>query len=108
MFDPDYRIKAIKPKGFRPPDDWSQRGQTTRLILGILRQSAEPMTSRDVAVQLVAERALEPTDKMLRLMTKRCGVALRGQRDKCVTVSTEGPGMSVLRELAHNERPGSI
>lgn len=26
MFDPDYRIKAIKPKGFRPPDDWSQRG----------------------------------------------------------------------------------
>ncbi len=72
----------------------------TRLILGILRQAAEPMTARDVAVQLIAERALEPSDKIVRLMTKRCGVALRGQRGRGVAVSTEGPGMSVLWALA--------
>lgn len=96
MFDPDYRIEAIKPKAFRPPEDWSKRGQMTRIVLGILRQSTEPLTARDVALQLIAERALEPTDKMVRLMTKRCGVALRGQRDKGAVQSTEGPGMSVL------------
>ena len=39
MFDPDYRIDTIKPKAFRPPEDWSKRGQMTRLILGILRQA---------------------------------------------------------------------
>ena len=100
MFDPDYRIEAIKPKAFRPPEDWSKRGQMTRLILGILRQASEPLTARDVALQLIAERALEPTDKIIRLMTKRCGVALRGQRDKGVAVSNEGPGMSVVWELA--------
>jgi hypothetical protein len=99
MFDPDYRIEAIKPKAFRPPEDWSKRGEMTRLILGILRQASEPLTSRDVALQLIAERALDPNDKMVRLMTKRCGVALRGQRDKGVTVSDEGPGMSVLWRL---------
>lgn len=51
---------------------------------------------RDVALQLIAERALEPTDKMVRLMTKRCGVALRGQRDRGVATSIEGAGMAVL------------
>ncbi|PPD00484.1 MAG: hypothetical protein CTY31_05035 [Hyphomicrobium sp.] len=99
MFDPDYRIEAIKPKAFRPPEDWSKRGEMTRLILGILRQAAEPLTSRDVALQLIAERALEPNDKMVRLMTKRCGVALRGQRDKATVQSFDGPGMSVLWKL---------
>ncbi len=100
MFDPDYRIEAIKPKAFRPPDDWSKRGEMTRIILGIMRQASEPLTARDVALQLIAERALDPDDKMVRLMTKRCGVALRGQRDKGVTRSMDGPGMSVLWSLS--------
>lgn len=57
LFDPDYRVEAIRPKAFRPPDDWSKRGEMTRVILDILRQAAEPLTSRDIALQLVAERA---------------------------------------------------
>ena len=83
MFDPDYKVEAIKPRAFRPPEDWSRRGEMTRLILCILRQAAEPMTSRDIAVQLIIERALDKDDpRLVRLMTKRVGVALRGQRDK--------------------------
>lgn len=101
MFDPDYRIECIKPKTFRPPEDWSKRGQMTRIILGILRKAAEPLTSRDIAVQLIAERALDQNDeKLLRLMTKRCGVALRGMRDRGVAQSSIGPGQSVLWRLA--------
>lgn len=101
MFDPDYRIESIKPKGFRPPEDWSKRGQMTRIILGILRQATEPMTSSDIAVQLIAERALDQTDtKLQRLMTKRVGVALRGMRDRDLARSKQGPGMSVLWALA--------
>lgn len=100
MFDPDYEIASIKPKAFRPPEDWSKRGEMTRLILGIMRKATEPLTSRDVATQLVIERALDRHDaKLLRLMTKRVGVALRGQRDKGVTVSTIGPGQCVLWRL---------
>lgn len=100
MFDPDYRIECIKPKAFRPPEDWSKRGQMTRIILGILRKAAEPLTSRDIAAQLIAERALDQNDdKLLRLMTKRCGVALRGMRDRGIALSETGPGQSVLWEM---------
>ena len=100
MFDPDYRIEAIKPKAFRPPEDWSKRGEMTRLILGILRLASEPMSSRDIAVQLIIERALDKEDhRLIRLMTKRVGVALRGQRDKGEAISHLGPGQFVLWEL---------
>lgn len=101
LFDPTYEIASIKPKAFRPPDDWSKRGEMTRLILGILRKATEPLTSSDIAAQLIAERALDQSDvKLQRLMTKRVGVALRGQRDKGVAVSKPGPGMSVLWSLS--------
>jgi hypothetical protein len=96
LFDPTYEIASIRPKAFRPPDDWSKRGEMTRIILGILRKATEPLTSSDIAAQLIAERALEPTDKLQRLMTKRVGVALRGLRDRGIAASSPGPGMSVL------------
>lgn len=100
MFDPEYRVECIKPKGFRPPADWSKRGEMTRIILGILRKAAEPMTARDIAVQLIAERALDVSDaKLARLMTKRVGVALRGQRDRGVVQSGQAHGQYVLWAL---------
>lgn len=106
MFDPDYRIEAIRPKAFRPPADWSKRGEMTRIILGILRKAAEPMSCRDIAVQLMAERGLDVDDaKLARLMTKRVGVALRGQRDRGAATSVHGQGQFILWALPHLPRP---
>jgi len=56
LFDPSYEIASIKPKAFRPPPDWSKRGEMSRLIFGILRKAAVPLTTRDIAQQLMAER----------------------------------------------------
>lgn len=100
LFDPEYEIASIKPKAFRPPEDWSKRGEMTRIILGIMRKASEPLTSSDIAAQLIVERALDRTDKLQRLMTKRVGVALRGLRDRNIALSEPGPGMSVLWSLA--------
>ena len=97
QFDPDYRVEAIRPKAFRPPKDWAKRGEMTRIVLSILRQAAEPLTTRDIALQLLVERALDSSDqRLLRLMSKRVGVALRGQRDKSVVRSEQGPGQYML------------
>lgn len=97
QFDPDYQVETIKPKAFRPPKDWSNRGQMSRIILSILRQASEPLTTRDIAVQMLLERALDRHDlRLLRLMSKRVAVALRGQRDNGVVVSDQGPGQYML------------
>ena len=101
LFDPDYQVEAIRPKAFRPPKDWSNRGEMSRIILSVLRQAAEPLTTRDIALQLLLERALDKNDqRLLRLMTKRVGVALRGQRDNGVVRSDQGPGQYMLWEIA--------
>lgn len=101
MFDPDYRIETIKPKAFRPPEDWSKRGQMSRMILGAMREATEPMTVRDIALQVMAERGLDENNQaIVRMMLKRCGVALRGMRDRGIATSEEGPGQCVLWELS--------
>jgi hypothetical protein len=54
-FDPDFQVETIKPKAFRPPKDWSSRGKMSRIILSVLRQAAEPLTTRDV-IRLLGEQ----------------------------------------------------
>jgi|SRR5208282_866296 len=101
QFDPNYQVEAIRPKSFRPPEDWAHPGEMSRMALSILRQAAEPLTTRDIALQMLVERALDKNDlKLLRLMTKRVGVALRGQRDRGTTRSSQGPGQYQLWEIA--------
>jgi hypothetical protein len=100
QFDPSYQIQSIVPKAWRPPEHWSKRGEMTRVIMGILRQATEPMTTRDIAYQLLTERALDKNDiGLVRLMTKRVAVSMRDYRTKGVVRSIEGPGQYNLWEM---------
>ncbi len=72
----------------------------TRVALSMLRQTAEPLTTRDIALQLLVERALDKNDqKLLPLMTKRVGVALRLQREKGVAQREKGRGSTWFGKL---------
>ncbi|WP_316976013.1 hypothetical protein [Shumkonia mesophila] len=33
QFGPSHQVEAIRPKAFRPPKDWANRGQMSRIIL---------------------------------------------------------------------------
>lgn len=100
QFDANFKVEAIHPRAFRPPKDWSNRGQMSRVCLSILRQAVEPLTTRDIALELLISRALDKNDlALLRLMTKRVAVALRGQREKGVVKSDQGPGQFMLWKL---------
>ncbi|MES2292985.1 MAG: hypothetical protein V4527_06790 [Pseudomonadota bacterium] len=103
QFDPNLAVETIKPRAFRPPENWSKRGEMMRLIVSVLRRATEPLTSRDIAFELIVERALDKTDqKLIRLMSKRVGVALRHQRDAGRVVSILGPGQYNLWQIARN------
>ena len=98
---PDMEVEAIRPRMFRPPEDWASRGQMSRLVLTILRQSHDALTTREIAAQMILERALDVEDvKLLNLMVRRVGSALRHQRDKSRVTSTEGPGNYQLWTVA--------
>jgi hypothetical protein len=58
------------------------------------------MTTRDIAEQLLTERALNKGDKgLVRLMTKRVAVSLRDYRDRGYVRSLKEPGQYNLWEL---------
>lgn len=112
QFDPKLEIETIRPRAFRPPKDWSKRGEMMRLIISVLRRATEPLTTRDIAFELIVERALDKTDqKLMRLMSKRVGVALRHQRDAGRVKCFLGPGQynlwQIIREgaVAEGESP---
>ena len=63
QFDANYQVESIKPKAFRPPKDWSNRGQMSRIILSVLRQASEPLTSRDIALELLGRGATHSAGK---------------------------------------------
>jgi hypothetical protein len=62
QFEPDFRVETIKPKAFHPPAARANRGEMTRLVLSILRQASEPLTSRDIALELLIQRAMDKSD----------------------------------------------
>ena len=67
----------------------------------ILRMAAEPLTSRDIALEMLVTRALDKNDqRLLQLMTKRVGVALRIQRKRGAVKCNHGPGQFMLWEVA--------
>lgn len=87
---PDLEIVSIAPKTFRPPADWSKRGEMKRMVLSILRTARAPMTSREIAERMVVERGLQATTATLTLMSKRVSTCLRDQREKGLARSAEG------------------
>lgn len=98
---PQMVVEAIKSKVFRPPADWSKRGEMTRMVLSILRTARAPMTTREIAERMVVERGLQATTEALNSMTRRVACALRTQREKGVARSQEGEaGFWQLWEIA--------
>jgi hypothetical protein len=89
---PDLDIPAIAPKMVKPPEDWSKRGEMSRQVFGIMRASQRPLTSREIASQMIVNRGLAATPKLLNLMTRRVSSCLRDQRERGVVENVETKG----------------
>jgi hypothetical protein len=99
QFDPSCHVEAIKPKTFRPPPDWAQRGEMTKLVLSILRQATEPMMSRDIASKC-SHPSVDKNDQNLLPLIERIGAALHLQRLNGSVCSSSGTGQYIIWEVA--------
>jgi hypothetical protein len=76
IFDPNADIGAIHPKQY-PPRHAAFRGEMMRHVMGCLRVSEKPITSRDVALVVMKARGLDPADgELLVTIRKRVGACL--------------------------------
>lgn len=54
--------ESIAPKAVRRRNDWFKPGELARMVLDILRVASAPLTSREIAAQVMERRGLDPAD----------------------------------------------
>jgi hypothetical protein len=100
LFDPAAVPDAIEPKVWRPNADWAKRGEMIRICLDTLRRASAPLCNRDIALVLMTARGMDTDDeRLVKLIAKRVGCCLRGQREIGLVKSEDGPGQTVVWRL---------
>lgn len=58
LFDPDYDLSSIKPKGIRSSNPWFAKGEISRLALDALRTASAALSTCDIAEALIARKGI--------------------------------------------------
>jgi hypothetical protein len=66
LFDPDIRPEEIRPRQLRAHNDWFEPGECLRLIYDVLRDAAQPVTTRDLAGRIIAAKGIADADTRAR------------------------------------------
>lgn len=109
MFDVDYPIGRIKPRGECYRKDWKSRGEMIRLIFSILRNTSRPMTVREIAIEVMANKQMDTNNrKAVESMWQRVGRTLRKKRDIGQLRSYMGPDYVLLWEIVTDANPSPL
>ena len=104
LFDPDAQLDEIKTKPM-PPRHHAFKGQVTRSILDMLRNSGSSLDGLTITKRLMEERELNLADKKLvKTIQKRVGAALRNMRDRGMVLSQQGSQGMLLWQLKPIDR----
>ena len=56
IFKPDYDLRSIKTKAYRPANEYFQPREANRLILEVLREAGEPMDTGEITKRIAARK----------------------------------------------------
>jgi hypothetical protein len=62
LFDPDIRPNDIRPKQLRARNAWFSPGECLRLIYDELRETTQPVTTRELAERIMQVKAIPAAD----------------------------------------------
>ena len=99
LFAPDFVAESILPKVFVPPKSWSKRGEMSRAVLSILRVAKGPLSTREIASMVVAQRGLDNDPGILNIMCRRVGHVLRDKRERGLVRALEETGLWLQWEV---------
>ncbi|MFZ0425461.1 MAG: hypothetical protein WAL80_21490 [Xanthobacteraceae bacterium] len=99
LFDPAFPLKRIAARKRYKGNPWFKRGTIFRLSLDVLRKATGPLTARDIADRLLADKGVrdDTSPKALRSLTASVQTSLVNNEGKTVKRVGEGfPGRWVL------------
>jgi len=91
LYVPDLEPDTIAPKAVRKRNDWFRPGELPRIVLDILRTAPDSMALKDIAVEVMTRRSLDPNDKRTaHLIHKLVNNVVTRQAAELVEKITEG------------------
>lgn len=100
LSQPDLEIGIVRVRP-TPRLHTAFRGESSRLILDMLREAGEPVSTRDIVSKVMEARGINPADRpMAETMRMRVASSLRGLRQRGTLTSSEGRGSNVRWGLA--------
>ena len=100
LFQPDIDLSVVKVRP-TPRRHLAHRGDTSRLILSLLREAGETLSHREITQLVMTARGLNLADRALcQTMRDRVGASLRGMRGRGRVIGGKGKGLGVRWGLA--------
>jgi hypothetical protein len=102
MLQPGLSVASIAAKRRNKSNPWFKRGTLFRSAVDVLRRATGPMTPREIATTLIADKAAPATRKQFMDLIAAIHAALRKRDGVTVTVTGEGvPARWRLKEAAN-------
>ena len=80
LFAPEFEPATIPPRAVRRPNSWFKPGELARLVLEVLRTAPAALSVREITVQIMERRGLDPQDaRTAELLRKLVSNALNRQ-----------------------------
>jgi hypothetical protein len=101
LFDPAYDVRQISARRRQKGNAWFRRGTIIRHALEVLNRSSKPLTAREIAQRMLAERGIAHEGvgaRAMRSLTAAVQASLTNHNGK--TVRTVGEGMPVRWTIA--------
>ncbi|UEM07006.1 hypothetical protein JL101_029895 (plasmid) [Skermanella rosea] len=91
LFAPEFEPAAIAAKAVRRHNGWFRPGELARMVLDILRMAPAPLAIREITVQVMERRGLDPDDRRTaELLRKLVNNALNRQATDLVERLQDG------------------
>lgn len=105
LFQPDIDLEVVRVRSM-PRRHEAHRGDTSRLILSLVREAGEPLSHREITLRVMQARGLNVADRALaQTMRDRVGASLRGLRSRGTLESGQGKGAGVKWWLVVKDAP---
>lgn len=105
LFKPDLEIGIVRVRP-TPRRHAAFRGESSRLILDMLREASEPLSTREIVQRVLEARRINAAGRpMAETMRMRVASSPRGMRDRGTLTSSAGRGTNVRWGLVVSENP---
>jgi hypothetical protein len=105
MLQPGFNVASIAAKRRNKSNPWFKRGTLFRSAVDVMRRAGTPMTAREIADALVADKAPQATRKQAIDLQAAILAALR-KRDGAMVVGVGAPARWLLRAEARVSETG--